>query len=392
MILAASRSASVESWLTVAVERKNRKSGHLAAPMTKPVAFVVWAGGHLGGLEKRFARVAEGLAASGVSVTLFTSRAAHMALADADIGTSHCRVVYFGRGDRHLAGEEESLGPKRWESRVWRLRLITWILMGRFKGFHQVHLASDPGPITRIFAALSRFSPPFSVTVADSRADFDRERIADLREAVAVDCLSKDIARVLLERADPVTRLSISSKTRTAPGSFVPETPPPADARDIDVVFAARFCQGKGLDLLEGMKPLPARYELRVLGRGRLRPNIPHARIGFEPDLSSVLSRTKVFLSLQEVENYPSQSLLEAMAAGCAIVATDVGLTQLLVDDSTGIRVPRDPKLLREAIVGLLADPERCATLGEQGRTRIMKEFTLERFLDYFESEILQGY
>ena len=66
------------------------------------------------------------------------------------------------------------------------------------------------------------------------------------------------------------------------------------------------------------------------------------------------------------------RSVLEAMAAGRAVVATSVGGPAEVVDhDVTGVLVaPRQPGRWAEAIAGLLADPERRARLGERARVQ----------------------
>ncbi|PWS21862.1 hypothetical protein DKP78_21375, partial [Enterococcus faecium] len=61
-------------------------------------------------------------------------------------------------------------------------------------------------------------------------------------------------------------------------------------------------------------------------------------------DMSEIFSRSSIFVSLQRTENYPSQSLLEAMAARNAVVATRVGETAKLVrHQETGLLVTSDP-------------------------------------------------
>jgi glycosyltransferase involved in cell wall biosynthesis len=97
-----------------------------------------------------------------------------------------------------------------------------------------------------------------------------------------------------------------------------------------------------------------------------------------------VLARTKIFVSLQRYENYPSQSLLEAMASGCAVIATDVGDTRLLLDESCALLIPRDADALAAAIRSLLDDGPRRAALGEAARARVLKDHTVERFAVYF--------
>ncbi len=64
--------------------------------------------------------------------------------------------------------------------------------------------------------------------------------------------------------------------------------------------------------------------------------------------------------------------LLEAMAAGVPVVASDIpGYNAVLTDGHEGLLVPpSDPPLLAEAIVALLNDPQRRRYMGEQGRKK----------------------
>jgi len=44
--------------------------------------------------------------------------------------------------------------------------------------------------------------------------------------------------------------------------------------------------------------------------------------------------------------------MLEAMACGCAVVTTEIGAPETLIDDTVGVSVPsEDPKALAEAIL-----------------------------------------
>ena len=69
---------------------------------------------------------------------------------------------------------------------------------------------------------------------------------------------------------------------------------------------------------------------------------------------------------------------LEAMAAGRAVVASDVdGLPDCITDGASGVLVPaEEPRMLARAIGALLDDPARAARLGAAARTRVAAEFT----------------
>ena len=77
-----------------------------------------------------------------------------------------------------------------------------------------------------------------------------------------------------------------------------------------------------------------------------------------------------------------SLTILEAMAAGLAIVATGVGGTPEVVDDASGRLIPaRDAGVLRAALDELAADPQRRQTLGTGARQRVERLFTLDRMV-----------
>jgi glycosyltransferase involved in cell wall biosynthesis len=98
-----------------------------------------------------------------------------------------------------------------------------------------------------------------------------------------------------------------------------------------------------------------------------------------------------VYVSLQDTENYPSQSLLEAMACGCAVVATDVGLTRHLLDESCALLVPRDPVALADALAYLLEKEPMRGSLGRNAQRIATSTHTIERFAAYFVDDVLQG-
>jgi glycosyltransferase involved in cell wall biosynthesis len=86
-----------------------------------------------------------------------------------------------------------------------------------------------------------------------------------------------------------------------------------------------------------------------------------------------------VLASARRSEGMPT-AILEAMACGLPVVATDVGAVDELVEDGvTGMLVaPEDPQALASAIAELLADPDRAAALGRAGRARAVERFGIE--------------
>jgi glycosyltransferase involved in cell wall biosynthesis len=95
-----------------------------------------------------------------------------------------------------------------------------------------------------------------------------------------------------------------------------------------------------------------------------------------------LLSWSNVFVNPSWSESFP-YSVLEAMAVGAPIVATDVGgVAEAIEDQVTGVLVPpQDRVALADALIGMLEASEHAAELGARARERQRAAFTLERMV-----------
>lgn len=131
----------------------------------------------------------------------------------------------------------------------------------------------------------------------------------------------------------------------------------------------------------------------RLAGDGPLRPALEQlARelgvsqavkfLGANHDIPAFLRGAKFLVHTSESEGCPNV-VMEAMAAGRAIVATDVGDIPYLVEDGkTGFVVRReDDGALVDRIVTLLTNPELCRQMGRNARARAEQEFELSSFV-----------
>jgi glycosyltransferase involved in cell wall biosynthesis len=77
-------------------------------------------------------------------------------------------------------------------------------------------------------------------------------------------------------------------------------------------------------------------------------------------------------------------TILEAMAMGKAvIVSRSRGQTDVVVEGETGRYVPAgDPQALRQAIQGLLDDPDEAERLGRNGRRLLEDRMSLDRYVE----------
>jgi len=100
--------------------------------------------------------------------------------------------------------------------------------------------------------------------------------------------------------------------------------------------------------------------------------------LGERTDVIEILSALDLFAFPSDYEGL-GVVLLEALAAGCPVVATAVpGILDVILDGQTGVLVPRgDSAALARAIVKLAREPGRRAALVARGRARVEERFSI---------------
>ena len=100
-------------------------------------------------------------------------------------------------------------------------------------------------------------------------------------------------------------------------------------------------------------------------------------------DIAPYLKAADLFVLPSATEGL-SNALLEALAAGLAVVATDVGGARDVVEDTVGGRLvpPNDAEALAEALAALLEGTALRAAYGRAGRERVVDEYSLVSVAD----------
>lgn len=102
--------------------------------------------------------------------------------------------------------------------------------------------------------------------------------------------------------------------------------------------------------------------------------------LGARHDIPDLLADAAFLVHTAESEGCPNV-VMEAMACGRAVIATDAGDIPYLVDDGkTGFVVPReDETALTGRMATLLENRELCRQMGDAGRTKAEQAFGIER-------------
>jgi glycosyltransferase involved in cell wall biosynthesis len=213
---------------------------------------------------------------------------------------------------------------------------------------------------SRVFKAAARV-----VVTTEAMRESIVERFPDLVDRVAVipNCVDTDLFRPT-------------------------ESPPAAVPR---LVFVGRLSPEKNLPaLIEAVRSLDV--DLDLIGQGPLREELvslaedkPRVRfLGPVPnrDLPSHLRSATAFIQPSLYEGHP-KTIVEAMACGLPIIATDVsGIADTVRHGDTAHLCQTDSDSIRSAIQVVLADGDLRGRLGRSAREFAVAHFSLEKITD----------
>lgn len=102
---------------------------------------------------------------------------------------------------------------------------------------------------------------------------------------------------------------------------------------------------------------------------------------GFRSDVENAIAEMDVIVHASITGEPFGQVIIEGMAAGKPVIATNGGgVPEIVEGEKTGILVPMgDPGTMAEAISRLLADPWLATEMGARGRERVRDHFTIEQ-------------
>jgi glycosyltransferase involved in cell wall biosynthesis len=180
-----------------------------------------------------------------------------------------------------------------------------------------------------------------------------------------------------------------------------------------ELLAVGRLVEKKGFSVLvDAMALLSSSWRLRIVGEGPLRAELEAQihNLGLEDrvelygrvthdELPALLEASCVVVVPSIVDQSGDRDglpnvVLEAMASGRAIVASDVAaIATAVIHRHTGLLVrPNDPVALASALDTLSTNVDDCESFGLAGRTRAEEMFDLQKCSNHFCSLLEQAY
>lgn len=195
---------------------------------------------------------------------------------------------------------------------------------------------------------------------------------------------------VIQNPVEPISKLSEIERLEIRSGIT-------ADTSRLLLITVGRLDESKGYgDLLEAVDELRRTYPqilLVIVGAGSylqaitekiklLKLNDHVQLLGLRSDVPNLLAASDIYVSASHSEGLPV-SILEAMAAGLPVVATEVGDIPLVIKPEFGICVPaHQPGRIADALKYLVENPEQKDHFGSIARDYVAQHHSSDVWLD----------
>jgi glycosyltransferase involved in cell wall biosynthesis len=264
---------------------------------------------------------------------------------------------------------------------------------GRAAIVHTFHGLPFPGHprsrAERAFLAIER-------ALARRTAHFFSQAAGDAERAVALGIARRDRLTVIGNGVD-LERFRPDADDRAAMRREIG-----IDRNDVVVTSVSRLVREKGLlELAAAAEGMHSRHRVHVLVVGAALPSdrdpveaelsthpvvrsssVRWRRLGHRDDVERLLRASDIFVLPSHREGLP-RSVIEALASGLPVVASDIPACRELVDASMGMLFPvGDVGALREALTSLADDSLARAELGRRARARALERHDERRIVD----------
>lgn len=158
------------------------------------------------------------------------------------------------------------------------------------------------------------------------------------------------------------------------------------------ILLVGRLIKLKGYQyFLDAIRDLRLDYEINIVGDGPYKKELMEKAKGIETEINFVgwldnkSSQFKNLIESSSIFVHPSYAetfsivLLEAMAAGCAIITTNTTGCPEVVGDSALLVRPKNPDDIKSALLKLINEDKLRHELGITARRRVEQNFSWEK-------------
>lgn len=102
--------------------------------------------------------------------------------------------------------------------------------------------------------------------------------------------------------------------------------------------------------------------------------------------ISEIIPKAEVFVCIDLIDNYPSQTIAEAVACGCSLICTDVGYSRMCGNEEFASFIKNDSQELANAIEVFVdkSDKEKKKIVNK-AREYAVNNYSIKVSVDYFE-------
>lgn len=173
------------------------------------------------------------------------------------------------------------------------------------------------------------------------------------------------------------------------------------------ILTVSRMLKRKGIQFfLEAIEQFRSDWEVHIVGDGPYLPKLREMSMGMKrnikfwgwldnesPKFKELFETSSVFVFPSEAENFPIV-LLEAMAAGMAIITTRGTGCAEVVGEAAVLVPPRDPSAIRKTLSLMLQYPERRRAIGWAARKRLEENFSwaavCKSYISLYENTLIE--
>ena len=210
-----------------------------------------------------------------------------------------------------------------------------------------------------------------------------------IKKADHIQCVSYKTKQILLDCEYP-EKIALLVPNGVDMSSHIPKAVK-NNTDLVSIVYAGRLESVKGVDILiRAVNKVNANIKLIIVGSGTQEESFKGLTkelsmesqvdfLGYVNNLPEILANADIYVQPSREEGLPN-SVLEAMAVGLPIIATDVSGNQDLVEDGVNgyLSIPENVLDMSEKITKLIGSSENMQRMGENSRKIINDNYSLQ--------------